>query len=107
MIKIKIKLTYDELMAIDYILTCNGHLAIDHLDTYHAKATMALLIEWWLAKLKPRTYIRYSGSKSLTLTLPVACALMFYYHRTDIVDPYVANVWRSIALTIDPLIPRL
>lgn len=105
--KIKLKLTYDEIMAIDATVSAYEHTQFLHIRDYAQKSATALLIEWWLAKLKPKTYIRYHGEKTLAISLPVACALVSFYHTINVNDIYVNNVWREITQLIDTQIPKI
>lgn len=105
--KIKLTINYDGLKAIDEVISSYEHVQFLHIRDYAQKASMALLIEWWLAKLKPKTYIRYHGEKTLSVTLPVACALVAFYNTININDIYVDNVWRELTTIIDQQIPKL
>lgn len=100
--QLKVKLKFDELQAMDYLLGAGFNATFVGSKNYADKAVFALLIDFGLKKIKPHTYIRYHKPKTFSLSMPVACALMHYYQHTHVADPYQQNVLRTIVLNIEP-----
>jgi hypothetical protein len=102
--QLKVKLSYSEIQAMDYLLGTGFNATFVGSKNYADKAVFALLIEFALKKIKPHTYMRFDKPKTVGIPMPVACALMHYWQHTHVSDPYQQNVLRSIVFHIEPKI---
>jgi hypothetical protein len=100
--QLRVKLTYDEVQAIDYLLgtACNSTFAAS--KNYADLAAFTLLIEFCLKKLKPHTYIRFDKQKGISIPIPVAYALVYYWQLSPMDESYERNVLQNIIFQIGP-----
>lgn len=97
--QIKLKLKYDELQALDRIITNNLH--IESAD-YAEKSVMALLLDFVCKKIKPHLYFRYDKTKTITLNTAVACAMMYLHQISETTEPYCTALMIRITSQIGP-----
>lgn len=99
--QIKIKLNYDELQALDAIIT--NFLDISF-STYAEKATMALLLDFVCKKIKPQLYFKFDKTKTITLNYAVCYAMMHLHQTNSIKEPYIVALMIKVATQIGPKI---
>jgi hypothetical protein len=97
--QLKINLSYDAVLALDAVI--NSYITIPA-DDYATKCITALLIEWSCKKLKPLQYFRFHKPKTISLSMAVACAVIYMRTSIAIQDAYQDNVLDTIIQTIHP-----
>jgi hypothetical protein len=97
--QIKIKIKYDELIALDAII--NTYIDIPT-TSYASRCIAALLIDWSCKKLKPLQYFRYDKPKTISLSMAIACAIIHLRTSIALLDPYQNNVLDRIIQIIHP-----
>jgi hypothetical protein len=97
--QIKLKLKYDELQALDAIITNNLGMPSKH---FADKCVMATLLDFVCKKIKPHLYFKFDKTKTITLSPAVACAMMHLHQINTINDPYCTSLMIRITHHIGP-----
>lgn len=94
------------MQVMAHLLTDKVHELPVH--SYADKAVVALLLEYGIKTLKPNTYMQYFATKSVSMPVAVACAIIHLFQHVPIADMYQHNVIRTVVSHIQPkLLPSV
>jgi hypothetical protein len=100
--KIKVIINYDELQALDMMLSKSIPVLVSR--DYSDKCVSVVLLEWLLKKVKPALYFKFTGTKRMSIPVSVCCALMALNKTLKLDDVYQVIVWNRLVMAIDPLL---
>ena len=97
--KIKVNISYDELVAM-YADLFNNMMRTMPQQEYWQKAVVAILVKFYM-DIAPRTFIKSSKKIKLTISVETACALCEYIHGTNRnPSDYISNFYLRLSREI-------
>jgi hypothetical protein len=100
--KVKLKLKYDELHALQSFIVAHAHqvpAGLPKTFKWQWRMIQALVIAWAI-KIQARIVFKQAKPYSITLDAPTACAFMLYFGWTD-ANNYLEFVVQRIQAVID------